>query len=134
MPYIKLTIARVPNIAVNIEVKIPMDNVIAKPFIGPVPIVYRTSDAINVVTFASKIVTKAREKPSLIALCGSSPALNSSLILQKINTLASTAIPIVKTIPAIPGKVKVAPSNDIKPVIKTTLANKAKFAARPNHL
>ena len=34
--------------------------------------------------------------------------LSSSLILSKIRTFASTAIPIVKIIPAIPGKVSVA--------------------------
>jgi hypothetical protein len=31
-------IALVPKMAVNIEVKIPIDKVIAKPFTGPVPI------------------------------------------------------------------------------------------------
>jgi len=68
LPYIKLIIALVPMIAVNIEVIIPIDRVIAKPLIGPVPIAYRTMDAIRVVTLASKMVTKAREKPSLIAV------------------------------------------------------------------
>ncbi len=59
-----MIIALVPKMAVNIEVKIPMDKVIANPLIGPVPIAYSTIDAINVVTFASTIVTNAREKPS----------------------------------------------------------------------
>jgi hypothetical protein len=31
-------IARVPIMAVNIEVNMPIDRVIAKPFTGPVPI------------------------------------------------------------------------------------------------
>jgi len=61
-------------------VTIPIDKVIAKPFIGPVPMVYKTNEAINVVTLASKIVTKALEKPSLIALCGFFD-FNSSLML-----------------------------------------------------
>ena len=52
-------------IAVNIEVIIPIDKVIAKPLIGPVPIAYRTMEAMRVVTLASKIVTKAREKAFL---------------------------------------------------------------------
>ena len=43
-----------------------------------------------------------------MASSGLSLFFNSSLILEKIKTLASTAIPIVKTIPAIPGNVKVA--------------------------
>ena len=50
--------------AVNIEVKIPIDKVIANPLTGPVPIAYSTIDAINVVTFASTMVTNALEKPS----------------------------------------------------------------------
>ena len=41
---------------------------------------------------------------------------NSSLILSKINTFASTDIPIVSIIPAIPGRVKVA-DNKLKNVI-----------------
>ena len=41
-------------------------------------------------------------------------------------------MPMVKTIPAIPGSVRVAPNKDIKPVIKTTFAKSAIFAARPN--
>ena len=71
-------------IAVNIEVTIPIDRVIAKPFTGPVPIIYKISAVINVVTFASKIVTKALEKPSLIADCGSF-SFNSSRILERIS-------------------------------------------------
>ena len=55
-------------IAVNIEVTIPMERVIAKPLTGPVPMIYRIKAAIKVVTFASKIVINALEKPSLIAV------------------------------------------------------------------
>ena len=39
----------------------PIDKVIAKPLTGPVPIMYKISAVISVVTFASKIVTKALE-------------------------------------------------------------------------
>ena len=101
---------------------------------GPVPMAKRTIEAIRVVTLASKMVTKALEKPSCIAVCGSLPPASSSLILEKIKTFASTAMPMVKTMPAIPGKVSVKPSNDINPVINMTFANNAIFAARPNHL
>ena len=54
--------------------------------------------------------------------------LSSSLILSKISTFASTAIPTVKIIPAIPGKVRVAsnivktPTSINKFEIKATLA------------
>ena len=55
---------------------------------------------------------------------------NSSFILSKMRTLASTAIPTVKIIPAIPGRVKVAsnkvniPTNIVKFTIRATLAIK----------
>ena len=68
MPYTRLTIALVHIIAVNIEVTIPIDKVIAKPLTGPVPITYKIKAAIRVVTFASKIVINALENPSLIAV------------------------------------------------------------------
>ena len=54
--------------------------------------------------------------------------LVSSLILSKIKTLASTAIPTVNIIPAIPGKVSVA-SNKVKiPTSKNKFMIKARFA------
>ena len=49
----------VTKIAVNIEQMIPILKVIANPLIGPEPIFASTKAAINVVIFASKIVTKA---------------------------------------------------------------------------
>ena len=54
-PKLRLTIVRVPTIAVNIEVIMPSINVIAKPLIGPVPTPNRTTAAIKVVMFASAI-------------------------------------------------------------------------------
>ena len=120
-------------IAVNIDVTIPIDNVIAKPLTGPVPITYNIKAAINVVTFASKMVINALEKPSRIAVCGSL-SFNSSRMRANIKTLASTAIPTVRTMPAMPGKVNVAPSKDIIPVIKTRFINKEMFAAIPKTL
>ena len=80
-----------------------------KPLIGPLPKINSANAAIKVVKFASTIVETALLKPwsidSKIFFLNES----SSLILSKIKTLASTAIPIVKTIPAIPGRVNVAP-------------------------
>ena len=64
--------------------------------------------AIKVVIFASKIVVLDFVYPLSKATILLFSDFDSSLILSKINTLASTAIPIVKTIPAIPGSVKVA--------------------------
>tara|TARA_Y100001936_G_C15610188_1_gene426258 strand:+ start:400 stop:585 length:186 start_codon:yes stop_codon:yes gene_type:complete len=60
----KFTIALVPMIAVNIELNIPIAKVTANPLTGPDPIEKRTTEAINVVTFASRIVLKALEYPA----------------------------------------------------------------------
>ena len=46
-------------IAVNIDVIIPMVKVTAKPFIGPVPKLNNTIEAMRVVMFASAIVSSA---------------------------------------------------------------------------
>ena len=54
------------KIAVNKDVAIPISNVVAKPLIGPVPNMYKTSAVRPVVIFASKIEDKALLKPSLI--------------------------------------------------------------------
>ena len=101
----------------NIEVKIPIDNVTAKPLTGPEPRPNNIIAAISVVMFASTIVLKASLYPVSIVAIGERPCLTSSLILSKIYTFACTAIPIVKTIPAIPGSVKVA-------LIDVSIANK----------
>ncbi len=53
-------------IAVKREVRMPIESVIAKPLIGPVPNVKRTSEAINVVTLASVIVANPFWYPALI--------------------------------------------------------------------
>ena len=86
-----------------------MDNVTANPFTGPDPKINKIIEAMSVVMFASKIVTTDLLKPKSNA-CILFPIffLISSLILSKIKTFASTAIPTVKIIPAIPGKVSVA--------------------------
>ena len=120
--------------AVNIEVKIPIDNVTAKPLTGPVPILYKITATISVVKFASKIVTNARSNPALIACCGGRPFFISSLILEKINTFASTAIPTVRTIPAIPGNVSVADKLDMIAMRRIKLAVNARLAAKPKDL
>ena len=46
-------------IAVNIEVIIPIERVTAKPLIGPVPKLNKTTAAINVVILASAMVRSA---------------------------------------------------------------------------
>ena len=83
---------------------------------------------------ASIIVLSACLKPLSIALIIDLPDLNSSRILSNISTLASTAIPIVKAIPAIPGKVKVAPITPRHAKIVIIFRSSAKLEIRPNTL
>ena len=54
------------NIAVNNDVAIPINNVVAKPLIGPVPNTNNIRPVRPVVMFASKIEDSALLKPSLI--------------------------------------------------------------------
>ena len=113
------------NIAVNNEVKIPINNVVIKQnrLFKQIKL-----QPLNVVILASKIDDNAFNPSLMLHLI---PTFNSSLILSKIRTLASTDIPIVKTIPAKPGKVRTAPNPDNIPKINKILNNKAMFAARP---
>ena len=59
---------------------------------------------------------------------------NSSLILSKIKTLASTAIPTVRIIPAMPGNVNVASNMVKKPSNMNKFIIRAKFEIKPNNL
>ena len=102
------TISLVTIIAVNIEVKIPIARVTENPLIGPEPNCNTNIAALKVVIFASIIVLRARWYPESTADIGVRPLRSSSRMRSNTKTLASTAIPIVSTIPAIPGKVKVA--------------------------
>ena len=51
---------RVTITAVNIDVKIPIPSVTAKPLIGPEPKIYKNNAANKVVKFESMIVEMAR--------------------------------------------------------------------------
>ena len=98
----------VMNMAVNKEVTIPINRVVANPLIGPEPNTNSIKAVKPVVMLASKIEERAFPKPSAIAWLCPFPFANSSLIRSKISTLASTDIPMVNTIPAIPGRVSTA--------------------------
>ena len=95
-------------IAVNMEITTPSPRVMAKPLMLPVPKQNSTAEAIIVVILESKIVVKAREKPASMDSRNVLPLRYSSLKCSKISTLASTAIPMDRIIPATPGKVRVA--------------------------
>ena len=119
------------KIAVNNEVPIPIRSVVAKPLIGPVPKINKISAVKPVVIFASNIEERALLKPSEIDLRIPFPLSSSSLTLSKIKTFASTDIPIVRTIPAIPGKVSTAPRPANIPKIRRMLSNNAISAKIP---
>ena len=119
------------KIAVNSDVMIPINNVVAKPLIGPDPKINNINAVNPVVTLASRIEDNALLKPSETDCFNPFSLYNSSLILSKIRTLASTDIPIVRTIPAIPGRVKTAPRPDKNPNINTILSTKAMSAYNP---
>ena len=89
-------------------------------------------DAIKVVIFASKIVTTDLLNPKSNAwILFPKFLFNSSFILSNINTFASTAIPTVKIIPAIPGRVSVASKRVRKPINIKRLDINEILATRP---
>ena len=71
----------------------------------------------RVVTLESRIAVNARLKPESIAARSVLPTASSSLILSKIITFASTAIPIERTIPAMPGSERFTSKIDITTTI-----------------
>ena len=93
---------------------------------------YNTSAVRPVVMFASNIEDNALLKPSLTDCLNPFSFLNSSLTLSNIRTLASTAIPIVRTIHAIPGRVKTAPRPAKIPNIRTIFSINAISANIPD--
>ena len=95
----------VRTVAVKILSMVPIMSVSAKPLTSPYPNSYRATPAISVVTCESITVVSARRYPWAVATRIVLPFLTSSLILEKMITFASTAIPIVRIIPAIPGRV-----------------------------
>ena len=93
--------------AVNMDTTIPIASVCANPFTVPEPLNHRTAAAIRVVTLPSTIADIAFWNPALSDDFTVFPFAISSRTRAKIITFASTAIPILKMIPAIPGRVKV---------------------------
>ena len=123
--------ALVTTRAAKTETIMPIKRVTAKPLTGPVARAYSTRPIRNVVTFASVITDNAFEKPSSSAKSPLFPDLYSSFILSKIITFASTAIPIERIKPAIPGSVKVILRllNKLKRILENI--TKEKTAATP---
>ena len=122
---------RVIKMAVKSDVAIPINKVVANPLMGPVPKTKRINAVSPVVILASKIEDSALLNPSEMAFLRPLPFLSSSLTLSKINTFASTDIPMVNTIPAIPGSVSVACNALKAPKIKMIFTNNAPTAKIP---
>ena len=106
-----------------------MMSVVANDSISPVPKILRIMAISKWVTFASMIDGRALRKPVLMAVSVSAPMACSSRTRSKMRMLASTAVPIVSTIPAIPAKVSTAPKEAREPKINTTLTMRAMLAA-----
>ena len=123
--------SRPTNSAVNMLITIPMNSVTAKPRTWSVPIMYNTTATSSVVTLASTIVVNARLNPFWIAIRTTPPRRCSSRIRSKINTLASTAIPIVSTSPASPGSVNVASMKIIVPITSNRFSSRQITATTP---
>ena len=119
--------------AVNNEVKIPMIKVNANPLIGPVPKTYKMIPVSKLVIFASMIADNAplTLNPSWIDCFKPFFFERPSLILSKMITLASTDIPMVKMIPAIPGRVSTALKDAKIPKMNKIFTNSAVFAKIP---
>ncbi len=78
----------------------------------PLPSWVRTRAAMIVVTFESRMAEKARENPWLTTAWVVFPSRDSSFILSNISTFASTAIPMVRTRPAMAERVRVNPNTE----------------------
>ena len=86
----------------------------------------------SVVRFESMMEMLARLKPAFTASSAVIPALSSSLMRSKIRTLASTDIPMVSTMPAMPGRVSVAPKS-VMPARRMVMVKQSMMSAtRPD--
>tara|TARA_B100001287_G_C22420454_1_gene406634 strand:+ start:244 stop:597 length:354 start_codon:yes stop_codon:yes gene_type:complete len=103
---------------VNKLIKTPIPNVAENPFTKFVPKINNTIQLIKVVMCPSIIEEFALKKPLSIDLIRVFPFLSSSLTLSKIKIFASTAIPILRIKPAMPGRVIVTGINEYKARLK----------------
>src|SRR5205807_9772923 len=95
------------------------------------PKAYSTAQVMSVDIFESRIEGQARFHPISIAEESKRPARNSSLTRSKMSTLASTAIPIERTKPAIPASDKTTPASLKTANVKAAYKMSAKSASRP---
>ena len=108
----------VPKLKNDLSIK----NDLALPRLVKVSLNMGLGEAVN----DSKVIQLASDQ--LASIAGQQP-----LVTKARKSIATFKIRTGKTIPAIPGKVNVAPSNDMIPVIRTRFDVRATFAARPNN-
>jgi len=101
---------------------------------GPVPNRNRAAAVMSVVTWESTMVTKALSYPASIADRTVLPSFNSSRMRSKMRTLLSTAIPMPRAIPAMPGSVSVARIATKIPTSMMEFRIRAKSAMTPDSL
>src|ERR1039458_8573424 len=106
----------------------PMTNVTAKPRTGPSPKRKRKAQDTTVVTWVSTMVHHALRKPLSTAAITLLPVRNSSGMGSKISALEYTAIPMVRMIPAMPGRVRTAWKYDTAANRMTVLSASASTA------
>ena len=126
---------RVTTTAVNILIATPMASVEAKPTISVAPKLlpnaYRTEQVISVEIFESRIDGHARFQPTSMADASNLPARNSSLMRSKMSTLASTAIPIERTKPAMPASDNVTANILKRASVNIAYRSRARSARMP---
>jgi len=88
---------------------------------------------IKVVRLASTMVVVARSNPFRIAIRNAAPRDNSSRILSKISTFASTDIPIVRTKPANPVNVRLTLISIKMAMVKIRFKASAMHATMPQN-
>ncbi len=93
--------------AVNSDTTTPTDSVTPNPRTAPEARKNSNTAASSVVTLESAIALSALRKPRSTAGRNPAPARCSSFMRSNTSTLASTAMPMASTNPAIPGSVRV---------------------------
>ena len=89
--------------------------------------------AIRLVRLLSMMVPEALVKPASSALSAGRPFFTSSRMRSLIRILASSAVPRVSTMPAMPGRVSVASSIESAASISMMFTSSAMLANQPNN-
>ncbi len=116
------------------ETKRPRMREMPNPLTGPVPNWNRNSAAVTVVRLPSRMAEKALSYPWSTARRGVLPRRSSSRMRSKMSTLASTAMPMVRMMPAMPGMVRVACKAAMAAKSRKRFRASARLASMPDHL